>query len=129
MNSKTLLTFALLSSAASAADWSLTPLVLEGQTIPNGNTITSITNLAINNGLDWRVEAGSTGGLGSVNVLMDANGIVAQAGQAMIAPAGATLGSFDALTLDINGNSAGTFSSTERPVRAMTAACTTTSTC
>lgn len=109
MNPKALLTFALLSSAASAADWSLTPLVLEGQTVPNGNTVTSITNLAINNKLEWRVEAGSTTGTASQNLLLDANGIVAEAGQALSAPPGAMLRSFDALTLDINGNSAVNF--------------------
>lgn len=98
---------AVMTSAASASDWDITPLVLEGDAVPGGNTVTAINNMAINNGLDWRVEVNTTDGSTSKTMLLSPLGIVAEAGQALTAPAGATLRSFDAVTLDSNGNWAG----------------------
>ena len=101
------LLFLGLFAPVAAADWDLTTLVFEGDVVFGGSTVTRIDNLAINDNLDWRVEVTTTDS--TKNTLLGPSGAVAQEGQPFLAPAGATLRSFDALTLNNDGDSAVNF--------------------
>lgn len=104
---RTLFGLALLALPAAAQSWEVQPLVLEGDSVPGVGLVTSIQNLAVNNGLDWRVEADTDqADTNKDYVLLSPAGVVAQEGQPLSAPAGALLDSFDSLTLDASGNSA-----------------------
>ena len=105
-----LLPLALFAAPAAAQSWTLEPLVLEGDNVPGVGLVTSIQNLAINNGLDWRVEADTDNpSTDDDYVLLGPSGLLLQENQSLPLPVGALLDSFDALTLDKNGNSAVNF--------------------
>ena len=96
---------ALLTAPAFAQTWDVAPLLVEGDPIAGG-LVNSIRNLAINDSLDWRVEAQLQVGPSFQTVIMSPLGVVAAQDQALGQPVGATLAAFDALTLDAAGNSA-----------------------
>lgn len=107
MHPSSLLAVSLLATSASAFDWTLQPLVLEGDALAGGNNVTGISNMAITNGLDWLVEVTSNGTLGSLPTLLGPAGQVAQDGDPLTAPVGATIRSFDAITLNESGDYVG----------------------
>ncbi|MDF1800238.1 MAG: hypothetical protein P1V81_13745 [Planctomycetota bacterium] len=105
-----LLPLSLLVAPAAAQGWDFQTLAAEGDVVPGVGTITSIQNIAVNNGLDWRVEADTDNPLTDDDyVLLGPSGLLLQENQSLPLPVGALLDSFDALTLDINSNSAVNF--------------------
>ena len=106
MQATAFLFLGLLAPVASA-DWDLTTLVFEGDVVFGGSTVTRIDNLAINDNLNWRVEVTTSDS--AKNTLLGPDGAVSQEGQPFLAPPGATLSSFDALTLNNDGDSAVNF--------------------
>ena len=102
-----LLPLALLAAPTAAQSWTLQPLVLEGDSVPGVGLVTSIQNFAINDNLDWRVEADTDNpSTDDDYVLLGPFGLVLQENQPLPLPVGAVLDSFDALTLNASGNSA-----------------------
>jgi len=95
----------LLATPAFAQTWDVAPLVVEGDPIAGG-LVNTIRNLAINDSLDWRVEAQLQVGPSFQTVIVSPLGVVAAQDQALGQPFGATIAAFDALTLDAAGNSA-----------------------
>lgn len=87
------------------------PVALEGDVIAGVGAITFIDNLAVNDSGDWRVEADTD------HVDTDADSVLIGGGQALILregqslalPAGASLDSFDAVTLNNVGRSGWNF--------------------
>ena len=67
--------------------------------------ITAIDNLAVNGQGDWLIEADTNNADTNIDsVILGRVGLGAQEGQALVLPAGSSLDSFDALTLNDAGN-------------------------
>jgi len=96
----------LLPAAAAAGGATIAPLVVEGDTVPGVGLVTLINNIAVNGGGDWLVEA-DTDAATDFDVVLLRNGVLElREGDAPPAfPAGATLGSFDSVTLNDAGQS------------------------
>ncbi len=99
----------LASVAASAGTFPITPLVLEGDLVAGVGNITLIDNIAVNNDGDWLVEADTNGAdTDTDGVLLRSGALYLREGDP-IAPAGASLGSFDSINLNNLGNSGWNF--------------------
>ncbi len=103
-NTLLLLSLSTLSAAASAQ--APTVLVRDADVVTGVGNVTSIENLAVNNGGSWIVEADTD------NVNTAADGVLLKDGVLLLrqsdpvaAPAGAVVSSFDAVTLNANGES------------------------
>lgn len=98
----------LLPAAAAAGGGALqiVPLVVEGDSIPGVGLVTTINNIAINDHGVWLVEA-DTDAATTADLVLLRNGVVAlREGDAPPAfPVGATLSSFDSVTLNNAGQS------------------------
>ncbi len=80
------------------------PVVLEGDAVPGVGNVTRIDNLAIDDAGEWLVEVDTDGADPNTDsVLLRASGPWLREGQALAAPAGASIGSFDDLWLDSAG--------------------------
>lgn len=98
-------------STAMAGQITVTPVVIEGDVFPQGTVSSGFgasENLAINNQGDWIIETTFVGGL---NALVTGNRggagtVIWMEGDALTAPVGATLSSFDSVNLNNSGNSA-----------------------
>ncbi len=102
----------LSSSAALAIDPALkvTVLALEGDPIGAVGNLTSIDNVAVNNQADTLVEADTNNADTLIDSVLLKNGVLfLQEGQALAMPAGAAIGSFDAVNLNESGNSGWNF--------------------
>ncbi len=78
----------------------------EGDAVTGVGLVTRIDNIVVNNDGDWRVEADTDNAdTDADSVLVGPGGLVLQEDGALAAPAGATLNSFDAVTLNDNGKS------------------------
>ncbi len=101
------------SSSALASDPAIVPLplVVEGDPIAGVGLVTSIDNLVVNDSGQWLVECDTDHAVADADVVMLGNGKVVKfrEGQALALPAGATLDSFDAVTLNANGHSGWNF--------------------
>jgi hypothetical protein len=99
---------ALLLPAVAAAGGApqIVPLVVEGDSVPGVGLVTLINNIAVNGHGDWLVEA-DTDAATDFDVVLLRNGVLElREGDAVAAfPAGATLGSFDSVTLNDSGQS------------------------
>jgi len=82
------------------------PLVVEGDSVPGVGLVTLINNIAVNGAGDWLVEA-DTDAAADFDVILLRNGVLElREGDAPAAfPAGATLSSFDSVTLNDSGQS------------------------
>jgi len=99
--------FALLACASAAGAQTPVVLVRDMDVIPGVGNVTSIDNLAVNASGSWIVEADTDNPSSAVDgVLIKDGGILLRQGNALVAPAGAVLSSFDAVTLNAAGQSA-----------------------
>ena len=86
-------------------------LVEEGDPVAAVGNVTSITNLAVNDSGDWLVEVDTdNANTNSDAALLSTGGtLLFQEGQPLTAPSGATLDTFDAVTLNDSGHSGWNF--------------------
>ena len=100
------ISFALASAAGAAAAQSPVVLVRDADGIPGVGNVTSIENLAVNSPGSWIVEADTDNANTAVDGVMIKDGVVVlRQGDAVSAPAGAVVSSFDACTLNAFGES------------------------
>lgn len=98
-----------LCAAAVAGPFQISAIVLEGDNVSGVGLVSSINNLAVNNAGMWMVEVDTNGATDSDVAVVAGSGfgpfsLVLQEGQALGAPAGATLSSFDSISLNNNGD-------------------------
>ena len=85
-------------------------LVEEGDSVAGVGNVTSISNLVVNDSGDWIVEVDTDQADTDMDgALIGTGGLLLREGQALAAPVGATLDSFDALTLNDSGQSGWNF--------------------
>lgn len=97
------------SWSPSFASFPVTILIREGDTVPGVGVVTSISGVAINNIGTWLVEA-DTDADASTDVVLLKNGVLSlREGQALAAPAGASLSSIDSININASGNSGWNF--------------------
>ncbi len=98
----------LLTSVAQAQTF--TKLVLEGDSVAGVGLVTSVDNLVIASGGQWIVEVDTNhANTDADGCLIKSGTLFLREGQALTSPAGATIDSFDALTLNAQGKSAWNF--------------------
>jgi len=86
------------------------PLLVDGDLVPGVGVVTSIDNLIVNSSGAWIVEADTDNANTDMDSVLVKNGaLFLQEGQALVAPVGASIDSFDAITLNANGNSGWNF--------------------
>lgn len=91
------------------------PVVTQGDLVPGVGLVTRIDNVAINNGLQWIVEADTDHLDADADqvLLRDQGGTVAdlylREGQSLSQPPGASIGSFDAINISPDGRSGWNF--------------------
>ena len=96
---------ALSLSSTVAAAQQITPLVLEGDAVIGVGNVTSIDNLAIHSAGDWYVEVDTDhANTDADGALLGPGGLVYREGQALPLPVGATLNSFDGVSLNASGH-------------------------
>ncbi len=90
--------------AAAGGGPAIVPLVVEGDSVPGVGLVTTINNIAVNSSGDWLVEA-DTDAVTTADVVLLRNGVLElREGDAPPAfPPGATLSSFDSVTLNDAG--------------------------
>ena len=99
-NSISPLALALLASPATLHA-QVVPLVLEGDDVPGVGLVTHVDNLAILNADQWVVEVDTDNiDTDADGALLRASGLWLREGQALAAPGGATLDSFDSIRFD-----------------------------
>ncbi len=106
------LAIGLLGSAGAGAEirFVITPAVLEGDSVPTVGVVTRIDNLIINNDGSWIVEADTDNPDTEADSVLIKDGLLLlQEGQSLAEPAGASIDSFDSLTLNSNGDSGWNF--------------------
>jgi hypothetical protein len=99
-----------LPAANAAMRFTITPAVLEGDQVPTVGVVTSIDNLVINNDGSWIVEADTDNADTEADSVLIKDGVLLlREGQSLVEPAGASIDSFDSVTLNNNGNSGWNF--------------------
>jgi len=94
-----------LIAAPAVAQFTPTPLVLEGDVIPGVGTITRVDIVAINNNGDWFVEVDTDNpDTNADSVLLRNGAIFLREGQGLAMPVGAALDSFDSVIINNNGD-------------------------
>lgn len=100
-----------VSAGAAAGPFLFGAAVREGDNVAGVGLVTTIENLAINNSGQWFVEADTNNANADIDgVLLSGTGaggpiaLFMQHGQALAAPAGTTISSFDAVTINNGGN-------------------------
>lgn len=102
-----LLSFPLLAGIGRAQ---ITPIVLEGQSVPGVGNVTLIDNLAVNSQGVWLVEADTDqANTDTDQVLLKSGALFLREGQVLAAPAGASIDSFDTIDLNATGQSGWNF--------------------
>lgn len=97
-----LLPLVLLSTPLTAQ----TALLEEGDSVPGVGLVTRIDNLTINDAGEWLIEVDTdNANIDADGALVANTGLLLTEGQTLAAPAGATLDSFDAVTLNSAGQS------------------------
>jgi hypothetical protein len=100
--------FALASAAN--AQVTISPVLREGDPVAGVGNVTSVDNLVINDSGSWIVEADTDqANTNADSVLVRDGARLLREGDALPLPTGATLESFDSLTLRSNGHSAWNF--------------------
>jgi hypothetical protein len=99
-----------LTSAAAAIRFTITPAVLEGDEVSGVGQVTSIGNLTINNDGSWIVEVDTSHpDTDADGALIKDGALLLREGQALADPNGATLDTFDSVTLNKPGHSGWNF--------------------
>lgn len=100
----------LAIGTAIAQPYPVASLVLEGDNVPGVGNVTSIANVAVNDLGDWLVEADTDNANTDADSVLLLNGVLLlREGDALTAPVGATLDSFDSVGLNGNGDSGWNF--------------------
>ena len=90
-----------LALGSPAAAQSATTLVIEGDVVSDVGAVASIQNLAVNSSGSWIVEVDTDNPDTNVDsALIRGGALLLQEGQALAAPSGATIDTFDAVTLN-----------------------------
>ncbi len=101
---------AALALAGPAGAQTITPLVVEGDVVPGVGLVTSVANFAINDNGEWIVEVDTDNAdTDADGALITSTGLLLREGQALPAPVGFTLNTFDAVTLNDAGQSVWNF--------------------
>jgi hypothetical protein len=96
--------------AAEAGVVGITPLVLEGDLVPGVGLVTRIDNIAVNDAGQWIVEADTDNPDTEADSVVIRDGVILlREGHVLGRPPGASIGSFDSITLDAGGDSAWNF--------------------
>jgi hypothetical protein len=83
-----------------------TPVVLEGDAVPGVGNVTRIDNLTVSNGGVWLVEADTDHSNTDADSVLIRNGVLyLREDDTLPLPPGATLDSFDSITINNNGDS------------------------
>lgn len=91
---------------ADAASVRISLLVIEGDTVPGVGIVTRIDELGVSNDGDWTVEADTDNADTERDSVVLRNGaLYVREGDALPLPAGASIGSFDSININANGNS------------------------
>jgi hypothetical protein len=99
------LLLSLLVGVARAQAGSITAVLKEGDAVAGVGNVTSIENLAINDGGTWVVEVDTDNANSNADGALLRSGVLyLRESDALAAPPGATLNSFDALTLNAGGH-------------------------
>jgi hypothetical protein len=86
------------------------PLLMQGDVITDIGAVTLINNLAVNNDGHWIVEVDTDNPDTNADVLLVGDGLpYLREGQALVAPAGASISSFDSVNLNSAGDSGWNF--------------------
>jgi hypothetical protein len=103
------LSFASMAAIATTvfgSDFTITPLLTEGQAVADVGLVTRIDNLSINNAGQWLVEADTDHADTNADTVLVRSGVLyLREGQALTAPAGTSISSFDSITLNNDGQS------------------------
>ena len=91
------------------AAFPITVLTKEGDVVTGVGTITSITNLAIQDSGGWLVEVDTNADASSDVVVLKSGGLYLRENQSLAAPPGAALSSVDAFNLNNSGHSGWNF--------------------
>jgi len=84
---------------------SITPLLLEGDSVPEVGLVNRIDNLATNNNGDWLVEADTNNPNTDIDTVLILNdNLFLQEGQLIDDPTGASIDSFDSININVPGN-------------------------
>lgn len=95
--------------AGGAQTFTITQLVLEGDSVTGVGLVTRIDSLTVNDSGQWIVEA-DTDALSDVDSVLIKNGkLYLREGGALALPVGSSIGSFDAINLNNGGNSGWNF--------------------
>jgi len=95
----------LVAPALAQDDPDATTLLLEGDVVAGVGAVTRIDNIAVADGGGTAVEADTDAADTDTDSVVLRDGVLfAREGQALAAPAGASVGSFDALSLDDDGD-------------------------
>jgi hypothetical protein len=99
-----------IASVTAAAQVTITPALREGDPISGVGNVTSIDNLVVNDSGSWIVEADTDHANADADGVLVKDGVLLlREGDALPLPSGATLDSFDALTLTSGGRSGWNF--------------------
>jgi hypothetical protein len=105
-----LFTAALLAAAPARAQAPIAKLIAEGDPLAGVGNVTSILNLTINDSGDWIVEVDTDNANTDIDgALVKTGALYLQEGQALTAPSGASIDSFDAVNLSPTGHSGWNF--------------------
>jgi len=95
----------IVATTVLGVDFTVQAVVLEGDEIPGVGLITSIDNIAVNYYGQWLVEADTDNPDTDADSVLIMDGVlILREGDPLSAPEGATLGSFDSITLEAAGN-------------------------
>lgn len=98
--------FALAAVCQAGPSATITSLVLEGDSVPGVGLVTSINNIAVNNSGQWLVEVDTDNADTDIDSALLRDGVLDwREGDAVPAPSGATLNTFDSVTLSNTGHS------------------------
>ena len=97
---------AAILGAGGGGGVTLTTLLLEGDNVTTVGNVTGIDNVIVNNLGSWIVEADTDNSDTDADSVLIKDGVLLnREGQSLAMPAGSTLDSFDAITLNNKGNS------------------------
>ncbi len=97
------------AQAGPGQPFTITQLVLEGDTVPGVGTVTRIDNLAVNNDGQWIVEADTNAAADFDSVLIRDGKLYLREGDPIELPKGASIDSFDSVNLNNLGMSGWNF--------------------
>ncbi|MDF1800240.1 MAG: hypothetical protein P1V81_13755 [Planctomycetota bacterium] len=109
MTYRTAVAVCLLSLPAATQGWEITPILVDGDSVPGVGLVTSVSWIALNDSLEWRAMADTDHpDTTQDSVVLGPAGVVAREGQFLLLPIGASIGDFNSLALSPSGDMAST---------------------